>query len=124
MNSGDFKKQRRGLSPPKKYEVQMRIVKTDSGRQFNVRGLTRGEVKRLRAEEEIDLLRITGENAEQALDRVLEMVLSEHELHELDALPNRVAMDIWTAVLAETYGSRDEEKNSSRSGSGSQTGSA
>ena len=89
----------------------MRIVKTDEGRQFNIRGLTRGEVKRLRAEYNIELTRITADNAEDALDRVLEMVLSEHELHELDGLPNRVAMNIWTAALAETYGSRDEEKN-------------
>lgn len=89
----------------------MRIVKSDSGRQFNVRGLTRGEVKRLRDDDGIVLTRITADNAELALDAVLEMVLSEHEFIELDDLPNRLAMDIWLAVLAETYGSRDEEKN-------------
>jgi len=99
----------------------MRIVRTDSGRQFNVRGLTRGEVKRLRADDGISLTNITAENAEAALDKVLELVLSEHEVHELDDLPNRVAMDVWLAVLAETYGSRDEEKNLSRSGNGSRT---
>ena len=99
----------------------MRIVKTDDGVQFNVRGLTRGEVKRLRSDNGISLSNITSENAEDALDRVLGIVLSEHEQHELDDLPYRVALDIWTAVLAETFGSRDEEKNSSRSGSGSRT---
>lgn len=99
----------------------MRIVKTDSGRQFNVRGLTRREVRQLRDEHFISLTSITAENADQALDKVLETVLTEHELHELDELPYRVCMDIWTAVLAETYGSRDEEKNSSRSGAGTQT---
>ena len=100
----------------------MRIVKTDSGRKFVVRGLTRGEVRRLRSDDDIVLTNITADNAEDALDTVLKIVLSEHEFLELDDLPNRVAMDIWVAVLAETYGSRDEEKNSSRSGNGSQTG--
>lgn len=98
----------------------MRIVKSDSGRQFNVRGLTRGEVKRLRAAN-INLMNLTADDAEEALDLVLEMVLSEHEVHELDGMVNRTAMDIWSAALAETYGSRDEEKNSSRSGAGTQT---
>jgi hypothetical protein len=99
----------------------MRIVKTDTGRQFNVRGLTRGEVRRLR-EDGLQLTSLNGAQAEDALDRVLEIVLSDHEFKELDDLPNIVAMDIWSAALAETYGSRDEEKNLSRSGNGSQTG--
>ena len=89
----------------------MRIVTTDSGRQFNVRGLTRREVKSLANEDGINLTNITADNAEKALDRVLEIVLTEHELHELDDMPYRVSMNIWTAVLSETYGSRDEEKN-------------
>ena len=89
----------------------MRIVKTDTGRQFNIRGLTRGEVKRLQEIQDINLMKIDADNAENALDLVLQIVLTEHELHELDDLVYRVSMDIWTAVLAETYGSRDEEKN-------------
>ena len=89
----------------------MRIVKTDTGRQFNIRGLTRGEVKRLQEIQDINLMKIDADNAENALDLVLQIVLTEHELHELDDLVYRVSMDIWTAVLAETYGSRDAEKN-------------
>lgn len=99
----------------------MRIVKTDSGRQFQVRGLTRGEVRRLREDDGIVLTDINADNAEQALDRVLEIVLSDHDRKELDDLLYRVSLDIWTAVLAETYGSRDEEKNSLKSGAGTQT---
>jgi len=89
----------------------MRIVKTDSGRQFNVRGLTRREIKELRQVYNINLLKINADNADEVLDRVLDMVVSDHDMHDLDGLPYRVSMDIWSAVLAETYGSRDEEKN-------------
>ena len=89
----------------------MRTVKTDNGREFKVRGLTRGEVKRLKSTHGIVLTNITGANAEDALDLVLQMVLTESELLDLDDMPNRLAMDIWIAVLAETYGSREEEKN-------------
>ncbi len=89
----------------------MRTVTTESGRIFNIRGLTRREVKRLAHEDQINLLKIDSDNAEQALDRVLNMVLTKHDLHELDDLPYRVSLDIWSAVLAETFGSRDEEKN-------------
>jgi hypothetical protein len=88
----------------------MRIVTTDTGRKFNVRGLTRAEVKRLAADG-IDLTKIDGDNAEQALDAVLEIVLTEHEQHELDGLVYHTSLEIWTAALAETYGNRDEEKN-------------
>jgi hypothetical protein len=100
--------------------MSMRIVKTDSGRQFNVRGLTRGEVKTLAAEG-IYLTKIDADNAELALDRVLEIVLTEHEMHELDDLVYSISLAVWTAALAETYGSRDEEKNSPPSGAGTQT---
>lgn len=98
----------------------MRIVKSETGRQFNVRGLTRGEVKALRADG-VDLLDITRTNSEEALDRVLKLVLSDHEYDALDGMLYRVSMDVFEAVLKETFGSRDEEKNLSWSGPGTQT---
>jgi len=97
----------------------MREIKR-SDTTFKVRALTRGELKQLRAAG-YNLSNLTLEIAEEAVDAAFEMVFSKSEIQDIDALPNTDAMEIWRALLAETYGSQDEEKNSPTSGAGTQT---
>jgi hypothetical protein len=51
----------------------------------------------------------------------LEMVLTDDEQLFLDECENDQAMKCWRALLKETYGSKDEEKNLSATGSGTTT---
>lgn len=97
----------------------MRTVKIQN-MAFAVRALARGEVKKLR-HDGIDLNQLNLGNAQEAVDRVLEMVFDEQQLAAIDRLPNPDAMRLWREILKETFGAEDEEKNSLRSGSGSQT---
>jgi hypothetical protein len=39
------------------------------------------------------------------------MVLTADEMKALDACQNKTTMDVWRAVLHETYGGGDDEKN-------------
>lgn len=94
---------------------------TICGRTFNVRPLTRGEVKSLRKEHGCNLMALAPDKAEEAMDRVFEMEFNEEEIAFIDKKENPEALKLWKAVLAETYGSQGEEKNSSASGDGSQT---
>lgn len=81
------------------------------GRRFQVRPLLRKEVKSLR-KKGYSLMVLDPDTAEDALDAVLDLVLSREELKALDNLPNSAALDIWNEILALTFGSREEEKNS------------
>jgi len=78
---------------------------------FTVRGLRRGELKKLRRENGINLLDLDLKNAEEAQDVVFDLVLSKQEIKKLDGLENRYALQVWQAILKETYGAEDEEKN-------------
>lgn len=94
------------------------ITKSDT--TFRVRGLTRGELKELRAEG-YNLSALTLDIAEEAVDRTFQKVFTVEEIRILDALPNTDNMEIWRALLDETYGSKGEEKNLQPSGAGTQT---
>jgi hypothetical protein len=61
------------------------------------------------------------ETAQDSVDLALEMVMSEEDLAFIDECPAAATQDLWRAVLKETYGSKDEEKNSSATGSGTTT---
>ena len=90
----------------------MRTIVDDSKTiTFEVRGLTRREVRQLQSEDGIDLMDVHAGNATQALDKTLTIVLTEDENQALDDLPHFLFVRIFRAVLQETYGSRDEEKN-------------
>ncbi len=91
-----------------------------AGRTFKVRGLKRKEVKQLRRDG-FNLLDLNLAQADDVLDRVFEMVFPEAEFARIDELLNRDCLGLWNAILIETYGSPEEEKNSSRSGNGTPT---
>lgn len=93
---------------------------TIGGETFEVRGLTRGEVRDLRAAG-LNLMTMTPDTVDDVMDAVFGLVFSEEDNRRVDALPNRDVGRLLGAVIAETYGSRDEEKNLSPSGGGPQT---
>ncbi len=87
---------------------------------FQVRGLKRKELKQLRADK-IDLNDLDATRAEEVMDIVFAIVFTPEQIAEIDEMENKYAIRLWIAVLKETFGSGEEEKNSSGSGNGSQT---
>jgi len=99
----------------------MREIKVGNPEQsFDVRPLKRGEVKKLKADG-LDINNLTPENADDCLDRVFDMIFDDRDIERIDELPNPDALTIWRAILKESFGSKEEEKNLKRSGVGEQT---
>jgi hypothetical protein len=88
--------------------------------EISVRALTRREVKALRAEGR-DLFSFQPNKAEETLDRVFEMVLSEDDRAALEGEAYRVSIDVWREIMGLTFGKAEEAKNSLPSGPGTQT---
>jgi len=93
---------------------------TIRGRTYKVNGLSRRALRDLRRKG-FNLFGLKVEQVDAAMDEVFLHCLSEKELEAADVLTHAEALPLWNAVLAETYGSREEEKNSSRSGPGTPT---
>lgn len=81
------------------------------GRQIELRGLTRKEVKEL-AEDGLNLGALPRSLAEQAVDAVFKRVLSQDDMDYLDGLVNAEAVRVYRRIMDLTYGSGEEEKNS------------
>ena len=96
-----------------------RTVKVKS-KVFNIRSLTRGEIKDLR-EDGMNLAALTVENANEAQDRAAELMLSKSQLEQYYKMEPKETLPLWIAIMKETYGAKDEEKNLPKSGAGSQT---
>jgi hypothetical protein len=63
--------------------------------------------------------KIDRQKAEEGMDRLLAVILTPEELAAIDQAGGQRGLDeVWLEIVKETYGARDEEKNSSRSGSG------
>ncbi|BBO92051.1 hypothetical protein [Desulfosarcina ovata] len=88
----------------------MRTVTLGSN-DFDVRPLKRKEVKQLR-KDGITLVNLDPAKGEEAMDRVFDMVFTPDQIAVIDELDNPDALKLWSAVLKETYGAQDEEKNS------------
>ena len=100
----------------------MREVTISSGKTFDIRPLTRKEIKTL-AEFNIghlrcDILQLPGEKQDQGIEAVL---ATQINLPQLDDLSNPDVLKLFNGIIAETYSREDEEKNSSRSGPNDQT---
>ncbi|WP_054031021.1 hypothetical protein [Desulfatitalea tepidiphila] len=89
----------------------MREVKLTDSKIIEVHALTRGQVKDLRRQG-FNLMALTKDQAEEAMDAAFAMVLAPEEIEELNGLAYPVALAVWRAILAETYGAPGEEKNS------------
>lgn len=90
----------------------MRSIELPDGVSIDVRGLTRKEVRAFR-NEGVDFNAITMARADSVMDQVLEAVLTEEQQGMLDNLENKYAVSAFRACMKETFGSPDEEKNSS-----------
>jgi hypothetical protein len=92
------------------------MEKEIGGKTFDIRPLTRGEVKGLR-KRGFSLGNLNMANAEEAMDEVLDLVCS-NEIAAVDAMPNDKALDLFRAIIDLTYGRDGAEKNSETSGGG------
>jgi hypothetical protein len=84
---------------------------TVKDREFQCRALKVKEEKALR-KKGINLLKVDFENIMTAVDEVFEMVFSGDDLAFIEDMDRAESMPLYSAVLAETYGSPKEEKNS------------
>lgn len=87
---------------------------TINDKTFNIRSLTRGEVK-AQKKAGLSIGSLTPENADEYMDTVLNTVLGEDAV---DNLPNPDAMKLYKAIITATYGGGEDEKNSLSSGDG------
>ena len=76
---------------------------TLEGRTFNLRGLKRGEVKRLHSE-------TSGENTAEEIDRILELVGISAD--DLDEMLNSSVLELYYTVLELTFPKPADIKNS------------
>ena len=97
----------------------MRKVKV-AGKSISVRSLTRKEVKALK-KKGFDIGNLQRDQVDDLLDAVFPMLLSKEEIKLIEDSPYKDCTLVWTAIVKETYGSKDEEKNLPKSGAGSQT---
>jgi len=59
---------------------------------------------------------------DEGIDKVMELcVLTPEALEGLEQAPHSKTMEVFGGIVKETYGAKDEEKNSPGSGNGSQT---
>ena len=97
----------------------MRIVKLPNGHEIEVRGLKSREIKPLKQygyhrSRFVPVLSDDGgiDGLDEAVDAVLDKVLSKDDFKALDDCEPRWTNEVWLAVIKETYGAPDEEKNS------------
>jgi len=91
-----------------------------SGKTLTVRGLTRKEMRSLKRKG-FDIGKLQVEQVDDLLDLIFPMIFDKSEVELIDDATYKVGNDIWTDILKETFGSKDEEKNLPKSGDGSQT---
>jgi hypothetical protein len=95
----------------------MRQVKIN-GRNFSIRPLKRKEIKALN-EKGLPLNRIVPEKAEDTMEAVFEKIFDKKTMTAIDDLEYREVLHVlWPEVMAETFSSPGEEKNSEASGPG------
>ena len=105
----------------------MREIVID-GATASVRGITRHEIKAMQAEGyPISRWGVTlevggdSEKAEAMFDRILELGINDGPPLDLEALTPADERRLYVAIIKETYGAEDEEKNLPPSGDGTQT---
>jgi len=86
------------------------MEKIIADKTFEIRSLTRGEIKTLR-KQGLNLAALSPDNADEAIDVVLESVLGER-IAEIDELPNNVVLDLFKSIIDETFGQGEAAKNS------------
>ena len=92
----------------------MREVELQDGIKIDIRGLTRKEVKKLK-KDGVDLLNpnIESKTAEDQVDTVIELILIKDQIKLFDDMEFRYYRHVYQQIMKETFGSVEEEKNSS-----------
>jgi hypothetical protein len=93
---------------------EITIKRSDTGkeRKIKLRSLKRREIRELKDYGFSYLGCIPNmETAQDAVDKSLDMVLTEKDQTFLDECDNKQAKDLWSELLKETYGDPAEEKN-------------
>ena len=85
---------------------------TAGGRDIVVRGLKRKEVKQLKNEYGINLSGLRLSQADEAADKVFELVLAPEDIEYLDEQCNAESVRVFNEIMKATYGSGEEAKNS------------
>ena len=88
----------------------MRTVEIE-GRAWEVRGLKRKQVKELK-KGGINLADLAPGKADEAMDAVFAKTFSAEDVALIDEMLNADAMRLWVAIIRETFGATEEEKNS------------
>jgi hypothetical protein len=95
----------------------MRTVTLTNGQEKEVNPLTRGQVRKLKPIGfGTAMFSVPREDYDEASDTVLAL-----QFPDFEDLPEPDCRALFAAILAETYGSREEEKNSLPSGQSDQT---
>lgn len=81
-----------------------------NGQIFKARPLKRKEVKQIKADG-FNMFKLEVEKADDAVDAIFDIAFTPEEIQQIDELDNADALKIFKAVLAETYGDPEEEKN-------------
>ncbi|MBW1778747.1 MAG: hypothetical protein JRJ54_14320 [Deltaproteobacteria bacterium] len=79
---------------------------------MSYRAMTRKEVRVLK-NKGLHPAKLTPDNSDDALDAILETVLSKDDLEALEDMPNHCALTVYRKILQETFGivPKEEEKN-------------
>jgi hypothetical protein len=101
-------------------EAAMRSVNI-GGQVFTVKPMTRGQLRRAQREQGIDYFNLDTSKAFAAKCYAFDCVFGESDIEHIDGLLEPDTQPLFDAIMAETFGSRIEEKNLSGSGAGSQT---
>ena len=89
----------------------METVKID-GHEIDVYPLNKGQIRQLKDYGfSFFVCRPTLEQAHDAMDEAFKIALSESDQSFLDGRPVKDSMTVWKALLAETYGGGEDEKN-------------
>lgn len=96
----------------------MELVIID-GISLEIQPLTRGQIRQLRDHGfSYFVCKPSLEQAHDAMDAAFDLALSDKEKALLDKLPVKESFKVWKAILAETYGGGDDEKNSNGTSAG------
>lgn len=91
-------------------------------RVLEIRGLTSNEIKRLRDKGFTSFgPRLTLDNADEAIDCALATIATDADVEFLGECENKYTRNVWKALVKETWGDPDEEKNSDATTGGTLT---
>jgi hypothetical protein len=81
------------------------------GRDIEFRGLTRREVKRLKADG-FNLNNLYPDQLDDAVDAVFSLAMDQADIDFLDDCVAQDALKAWRAIMDATFGNKAAEKNS------------